>query len=78
MLEISSGFLQSDTLLPVDEMVSCMSKGVQTVRRISNQQRDELHLKKTRKAIADLVGAKPNEAVFGQNTTSIMFSVERT
>ncbi|MFD0828843.1 hypothetical protein ACT8ZR_24800 [Neobacillus sp. M.A.Huq-85] len=77
-MEISSGLLQLETLLPVDEMVSCMSKGVQSARRISNQQRDDLHLKKTRKAIADLVGAKPNEAVFGPNSTSIMFSVERT
>ncbi|MED1471611.1 hypothetical protein [Bacillus salipaludis] len=53
-------------------------KGCKPARRISNQQRDQLHLEKTRKAIADLAGAKPNEAVFGPNSTSLMFSVART
>jgi cysteine desulfurase family protein (TIGR01976 family) len=37
----------------------------------------EDHMEEARKAIADLVGAEPEEVAFGQNATSLAFSIAR-
>jgi cysteine desulfurase family protein (TIGR01976 family) len=62
----------------IDALVSYMSKGGANLHgEFPTSRETEQHIDKARKAIADLVHAKPNEVAFGQNSTSLMFSVSR-
>ncbi|WP_256241133.1 cysteine desulfurase-like protein [Bacillus sp. V3B] len=62
----------------IHAMVSYMSKGGANLHgEFPTSKEAEQHIEDARKAIADLVYAKPTEVAFGQNSTSLMFSVAR-
>jgi cysteine desulfurase family protein (TIGR01976 family) len=62
----------------IDEMVSYMSRGGANLHgEFPTSKETEQHIANARKAIADLVGAKPAEVAFGQNSTSLMFHISR-
>jgi cysteine desulfurase family protein (TIGR01976 family) len=62
----------------IDAMVSYMSKGGANLHgEFPTSRETEQHIDQARTAIADFVGAKANEVAFGQNSTSLMFSVSR-
>ncbi|WP_066304612.1 cysteine desulfurase-like protein [Bacillus sp. FJAT-29814] len=69
----------SQVLKPaIDAMVSYMSRGGANLHgEFPTSKETEQHIETARKAIADLVGAKPTEVAFGQNSTSLMFPVAR-
>ena len=62
----------------IDAMVSYMSAGGANLHgEFPSSKETEQHIINARRAVADLVGAKPNEVAFGQNSTSLMLSVAR-
>ncbi|AOV08745.1 cysteine desulfurase-like protein [Sporosarcina ureilytica] len=62
----------------IEAMVSYLSKGTANLHgEFPTSMETEQHIKKARKAIADLMNAQPNEVAFGQNSTSLMLSVAR-
>lgn len=62
----------------IDAIVSYMSKGGANLHgEFPTSRETEQHIENARKAIADLINARPNEVAFGQNSTSLMFAVSR-
>lgn len=60
----------------IDAIVSYMSNGGANLHgEFPTSKETEQHITNARNAIADLVGAKPTEIAFGQNSTSLMFAV---
>ncbi|MCP8970793.1 cysteine desulfurase-like protein [Ectobacillus ponti] len=63
----------------IDAMVSYMSRGGANLHgEFPTSRETEQHIADARQAIADLVGAKPQEVAFGQNSTSLMFAIARS
>ncbi|MGX9134284.1 cysteine desulfurase-like protein [Rummeliibacillus sp. JY-2-4R] len=62
----------------MDAMVEYMSNGGANLHgEFPTSKETEQHFENARKAVADLVGVKPCEVAFGQNSTSLMFSISR-
>ncbi|MFS0862602.1 cysteine desulfurase-like protein [Fredinandcohnia sp. 179-A 10B2 NHS] len=62
----------------IDSMVAYMTNGGANLHgEFPTSKETEEYIDAARCAMADLVGAKPTEVAFGQNTTSLMFSVSR-
>ena len=62
----------------MEAMIAYMSSGVANLHgEFPTSKETEQHFINARRAIADLVGAKPEEVAFGQNSTSLMFAIAR-
>ncbi|RTQ89706.1 cysteine desulfurase-like protein [Lysinibacillus telephonicus] len=62
----------------IDAIVAYMTNGGSNLHgEFATSKETEQCIDRARQAIADLVGAKPTEVAFGQNSTSLMFAVAR-
>lgn len=62
----------------IEAMVSYMSSGGANLHgQFPSSRETEDHIEQARRIVADLVGAQPDEIAFGQNSTSLAFSISR-
>lgn len=62
----------------IEAMVSYMSNGGANLHgQFPSSRETEDHIAQARSIVADLVGAQPDEVAFGQNSTSLAFSISR-
>jgi len=62
----------------IDAMASYMSNGGANLHgQFPSSRETEDHIAQARSIVADLIGAQPDEVAFGQNSTSLAFSISR-